>query len=290
MDQLWTEHVTPKNESHKIEELPKKISLAEAEYKQALMQFGGNKKPSLRPVNGADGTEVVMSKALLAESTEPSKLIVEIMAELHNNDFDNDHIEQQTTNKLAKISLLAQKQGQYLASVYNAFINELENLVSHYKEETIQVTEALALEQQARVVFEQTAQEQTHKIEGLELMLQNHDAAGNEWEEKLQQAVRQIGKLESILQTERELRQQAELRTKEIFEKAKKFKVISEQERKQKEIAELQVQEAVGRAKAVMHYFFNSAVDDSVGKIAKAGFKNNNFPEFDGLLLSRQGV
>ena len=119
-------------------------------------------------------------------------------------------------------------------------------------------------------------------------MLQNHDVSNNEQEEKLQQTLRQIGKLESILQTERELRKQAELRTKEIFDQAKKFKVISEKERKQKEIAELQVQKAVCRAKEVMCYFFNSAVDDSVGKIAKENFANSNFPEFDSLILSRQ--
>ena len=172
----WTEHVIPKEEDHKIaeesiEELniqqPKKISLEEAEYKKALMQFGSEKKHAIQNINVTDIAEVVISNSLLEESKNTSLLLIKIMTELHNNELniiidhdENDRIEEQATNKLAKIDLLAQKQGQYLTNVYKTFSKELERLVSYYKKEMIKVTKALELEQKTSAVFEKTCKEQ----------------------------------------------------------------------------------------------------------------------------------
>jgi hypothetical protein len=122
-------------------------------------------------------------------------------------------------------------------------------------------------------------------------MLKNHNNNHDTLEEKLQQSLKQVEKLENILQAEQELRKQADLRTKEILIKAKKLKVLSESEQKQREAAELQAQKAVSRAREVMSYFFNSAfAEDSLGRSAAMGFVNNNFPEFDSLMLSKKSL
>lgn len=309
---VWTEHVTPKldavtihaedNEMERsIEESdqpqPRKISLEEAEYKQALMrqiQFGHEKKHKEQYLEIDDANVNPLLEA--PENTGDS--LIEIISDIDNSDLnvviDNivkDGTEEKIVNKLAKIGLLTQKQGVYLANVSKRFTNELESLIEHYKEEKNKAVEKLALEQQARITIEEDYKRGLHRVEKLELMLRNHDNSKDALEDKLQQSLKQIEKLENIVQTEQELRKQAELRTKEILNKAKKLKALSESEKKQKEIAESQAQKAVSRAREVMSYFFNSAfMDENTGKNAAAGFMNNNFPEFDSLMLSRKSL
>ena len=247
------------------EQTPRRISLEEAELKQMAL------KKKLHNIDPSVSEDLKSTGVSLIGIISKMENDLNVDADVH----DGDDFERQTLDRLSDIGQFACMQGEYFKDLTKKFTCELNSLLEYYKGEKNKATKEALQERQAKASLE----EKCNKANKLELMLKNNERLKNAIEEKLQQTLDRVQQLERIVQTEQDLRIQAEKRVKAILQQAKDIETKRINEKKQRIIAEQQAKKAFARARDVIGYFFNSALDDTLGQ---------GIPYFDDLLIGNR--